>query len=82
MSDVYLEIQAYDHHGEITKRYTNVITNNLNPVWNDWVEFEENGFTVKAWDEDTTKLMMQGSAKSLLTHFYHLLLFKWNKWMR
>ena len=59
MSDAYLEIQAYNHHRGFTKRYTNVIKNDLNPVWNEWVEFKENEWirswcTVKAWDEDTT----------------------------
>ena len=56
-SDAYLKIQAYNHHGGSEKRYTNVIKNDLNPVWNEWVEFEENEwswFTVQALDEDTT----------------------------
>ena len=56
-SDVYLEIQAYDHNGGITEMYTDVIQNNLNPVWNERIEFEVNEwswFTVQAWDEDST----------------------------
>ena len=58
-SDAFLEIQAYDHHGGITRRYTNIVNNYLNPVWNEWVEFgvnEWSWFTVKAWDEDTTTM--------------------------
>ena len=56
-SDVYLEIQAYDHNGGITEMYTDVVRDDLNPVWNEEIEFEVNEwswFTVQAWDEDST----------------------------
>ena len=58
-SDAFLEIQAYDHHGGIARQYTNIINNDLNSVWNEWVEFgvnEWSWFTIKAWDEDTTTM--------------------------
>ena len=56
-SDVYLEFQAYDHSGGITEKYTHVVRDDLNPVWNEEIEFEVNEwswFTVQAWDEDST----------------------------
>ena len=56
-SDVYLEIQAYDHSGSITQMYMDVIQNDLNPVWNEEIKFKVNEwswFTIQAWDEDTT----------------------------
>ena len=56
-SDVYLEVQAYDHHGGITERYTTTVYNDLNPVWNEQLDFGVNDwswFTVQVWDEDST----------------------------
>ena len=55
LSDPYLEVTAFDHHGQQKTLYTQVVSDNLNPVWNEWLDFGENEwswFTVQAWEED------------------------------
>ena len=57
-SDPYLEVQAYSHHGKIVTNHTSVVNDNLNPVWNEELDFGVNEwawFTVQAHDEDTTR---------------------------
>ena len=55
LSDPYLEVTAFNHHGGRKTLYTRVIQNSLNPVWNEWMDFGENEwswFTVQVWEED------------------------------
>ena len=55
LSDPYLEVTAFDHHGQQKTLYTRVVSDNLNPVWNEWLDFGENEwswFTIQAWEED------------------------------
>ena len=57
LSDSFLEIHAYDHHGSVTTKYTSVINNDLNPYWDEQFNFGVNSwvkFTVQALDEDST----------------------------
>ena len=54
-SDPYLEVTAFDHHGGRKTMCTQVISDNLNPVWNEELDFGENEwswFTVQAFDDD------------------------------
>ena len=54
-SDPFIVVSAYDHQGSVTEKYTSTINDDLNPVWNEWLDFGVNDwswFTVQAWDED------------------------------
>lgn len=55
MSDPYLEITAVDHDGNSMTKTTSIINGNLNPVWDEWVVFENRTwtqFTVRVYDSD------------------------------
>ena len=66
ISDPYVVVTAYDHKGSITIKKTNVINENLNPVWTTQrkkrskkgvhFKFKNNEwswFTIQVWDADT-----------------------------
>lgn len=54
-SDPYLEITAVDRNGNTVTKTTRNISGNLNPVWDEWVVFENSTwtqFTVTVYDSD------------------------------
>lgn len=54
-SDPYLEIIAVDRNGNSVTKTTRNINGNLNPVWNEWVVFENSTWTqfaVRVYDSD------------------------------
>ena len=56
MSDPFLEITAYDILGQKRILRSRVIRDNLNPVWNQTMEFGRRAwksFTVQVWDDDS-----------------------------
>lgn len=58
-SDPFIFVQAFDHYGGSKSLFTKTISDTLNPVWNEWLDFGENEwswFTVQVWDEDTVYL--------------------------
>ena len=57
-SDAFLEIQAYDHHGNVVRKKSRIIFNTLNPVWDEEIDFGVNDwayFTIGVWDYDGTR---------------------------
>ena len=59
LSDAFLEIQAYDHHGNITRKNSRIIRDSLNPVWDEEIDFGVSDwayFTIQAWDNNGFKL--------------------------
>ena len=55
-SDPYLEIIAFDRDGNSVRKTTNNIGGNLNPVWDEWVVFENRTwtqFSVRVYDSDS-----------------------------
>lgn len=54
-SDPYLQITAVDRNGNSVTKNTKNIGGNLNPVWDEWVVFENSTwtqFTVRVYDSD------------------------------
>ena len=55
MSDVYLEVKAYDHLGNNKTLETKIIKDSLSPAWDEVLDFgvrDWSWFTVQAWDHD------------------------------
>jgi hypothetical protein len=55
-SDPYLEITAVDRNGNSVTKTTRNIGGNLNPVWDEWVEFENSTwtqFSIRVYDSDS-----------------------------
>ena len=55
LSDPYLEITAVDRNGNSETKTTRNIGGNLNPVWDEWVVFDNNTwtqFSVRVYDSD------------------------------
>ena len=73
VSDPYLEVTAFDHHGGRKTLYTQVIQDSLNPVWRERLDFGENEwswFTVQVWEEDRAYIQWLSYAYTfpLLSH--------------
>lgn len=55
-SDLYVEVVAYDQSGVSRRNTTRFVRNDINPVWNKWLDFGTGSwshFTVRVRDDDT-----------------------------
>ena len=75
-SDPYLEIIAIDRNGYHVRKATSNISGNLNPVWNEWVEFETHEwakFSITVYDSDSNAddPMSDRYTWTLVSHGYY-----------